>query len=206
MIADSRNPATLCDTARTMTDADGTVMRAGPGDVRSLVDLVNGAYRGDSSREGWTTEADFLGGQRTDEESMRALLEGPDSVVLVMRDDSGVGESRLNACVHLKRQPHGVVYLGMLTVRPRLQNSGVGRQLLAAAEGYAQQALSARVIEMTVINVRDALIAWYERRGYVRTGEERPFPYGDARFGLPLREDLKFVVLQRDLKFWRHSR
>jgi ribosomal protein S18 acetylase RimI-like enzyme len=182
-------------------DSASTVIPAGPDDIAALVQLVNGAYRGELSRGGWTTEADFLGGQRTDPESMRTLLEEPGSVVLLMRRPAAepTASGQLQACVHLQSKPGAVVYLGMLTVRPDLQAAGIGRQLLAAAEAYARRTLAARRIEMTVINVRDELIAWYERRGYVRTGEQRPFPYGDERFGRPLRADLCFVVLQREL-------
>lgn len=193
-------------------DSSASVVPGEPDDIAALVELVNGAYRGDMSRGGWTTEADFLGGQRTDLESMRALLEAPGSVVLLMRGAADLtggvqgqagapvqASERLLACVHLQAKPGGVVYLGMLTVRPDLQAAGIGRQLLAAAEAHARRTFAARLIEMTVINLRKELIAWYERRGYVRTGEQRPFPYGDERFGRPLRADLCFVVLQREL-------
>ena len=52
---------------------------------------------------------------------------------------------------------------------------------------------------MTVVHIRDTLIAWYERRGYALTGETRPFPHGDDRFGKPLRDDLSFVVMEKVL-------
>ncbi len=89
-----------------------------------------------------------------------------------------------------------VWYLGSLAVEPGLQNGGLGRELLDAAEGWAA-ARGARRVRMTVVNVRDALMAWYVRRGYRRTGATRPFPYGDDRFGTPLRHDLCFVVLEK---------
>jgi ribosomal protein S18 acetylase RimI-like enzyme len=167
---------------------------AGPADVEALVALVNGAYRGDSGRLGWTTEADLLGGQRADSAGIAELLADPNSVVIVMREGR-----QLAACVHLERLPGGVAYLGMLTVRPDAQRSGLGRQILAAAELHAQRHFGARAVEMTVIEARRELIAWYERRGYRLTGEFRPFPYGDSRFGLPLRDDLRFVVMRRSL-------
>ena len=165
---------------------------AGADDVPAIVRLVNGAYRGVSSRRGWTTEADLLGGQRTDAEKIGEMIAAPGSAVLLLHEPT-----EPCACVHVARQSDEVCYLGMLTVRPDLQGGGVGRQLLAAAESYARQYFGARFMEMTVIDVRRELIAWYERRGYAATGELRPFPYGDARFGVPRVADLRFVVLRR---------
>ena len=89
-------------------------------------------------------------------------------------------------------------YLGMLTVRPDLQAKGTGRTLLAAAEAAAAE-LGARRIRMTVVAIRDSLIAWYQRRGYALTGETRPWPYEDERYGQPRRGDLSFVVLEKAL-------
>jgi GNAT superfamily N-acetyltransferase len=179
-------------------------IEAGPGelfttlareaDVPAVVALVNSAFRGESSRRGWTTEADLLEGQRTDEQAIRALIRAPDSAILLVRGASGP-----SACVHVQTARDGVALLGMLSVRPALQGSLIGRNLLAAAESYARRHFAARVIELTVIDVREELIGWYERRGYLRTPEARPFPYGDERFGIPTRADLKFVVLRREI-------
>ncbi len=116
--------------------------------------------------------------------------------MLLLRGDGP--ESPLLGTVWLEPEGDGAWYLGLLTVRPAMQNRQLGRQLLAAAEQYAQQRGATR-IRMTVVNVRDTLIAWYERRGYTRTGETKPFPYGDERFGTPLRNDLEFVVLEKEL-------
>lgn len=165
-------------------------------DLDAIAALVNSGYRGESSRAGWTTEADFLGGQRTDADALRAdLAARPDAVLLTLRDEPG-GE--LLGSVWLEPQTAGVWYLGMLTVRPDLQARQLGRTLLAEAEAYAASR-GARRVRMSVITVRDTLIAWYERRGYVRTGETLPFPYGNARFGVPLRDDLRFEVLEKSL-------
>jgi ribosomal protein S18 acetylase RimI-like enzyme len=163
-------------------------------DVAALVTLINGAYRGESSRRGWTTEEHLLDGQRTDAEAVTQLLAEPGRVILVLRDAGA-----LLGCVLLEMKADSVCYLGMLTVRPDLQARGLGRQLLEAAERHAQLELGARQVEMTVIDSRTELIAWYERRGYRATGEYRPFPYDDQRFGLPKRTDLRFVVLRRQL-------
>jgi GNAT superfamily N-acetyltransferase len=166
---------------------------AGIADLGSLVRLVESAYRGDDSRAGWTTEANLLGGQRTDPELVRALLVSPHDVVLV----TGEGHELHGCCTVGDRD--GTVGFGMFAVRPGTQGGGLGRALLARAERYARERWGADRIEMTVIAQRAELIAWYERRGYVRTGETRPFPYGDERFGVPLRDDLHFVVLEKPL-------
>ena len=166
------------------------------GDARALVALVNSAYRGDSSRAGWTTEADLLGGQRTDEDALiefigRGETMGDRAMLVHERD------GHLIACVQLERRGQGA-YLGMLTIMPTLQSSGLGKALLASAEDFVVDSWKASKIIMTVIEQRSELIAWYERRGYSRTGETAAFPYGDVRFGEPKRPDLRFVVLARD--------
>lgn len=163
-------------------------------EVPALVELVNSAYRGDSSRQGWTTEADMLGGQRTDALTLGEQLSAAGATLLVAER-----EGRLVGCVYLQRLDASEAYLGMLTVEPRIQAGGIGTVLLTAAESYVTATWSAVALRMTVIAQREALIAWYERRGYARTGETQPFPYGDERFGLPKRDDLYFVVLRKPL-------
>jgi GNAT superfamily N-acetyltransferase len=162
-------------------------------DAVALADFVNSAFRGDSSKAGWTTEADLLDGQRIDADRMLETIVTPGNVILLHELDG-----LLVACVHLQ-QTGGDCYLGMLTVRPTRQGSGLGRQLLEAAERWAVDHWSSRSMYMTVIVQRPELIAWYERRGYRRTGDRKPFPYGDERFGLPRRPDLVFDVLRKPL-------
>ena len=163
-------------------------------DVPAIVGLVESAYRGDASREGWTTEADFLDGRRTDEAGVAPLVGDGDSRIL-LADREGA----LVACAHLERRSEKVAYFGMFSVRPNLQGAGLGNALLAECERIAREEWLCAMMRMTVISVRDELIAWYERRGYRRTGEYKPFPYGDARFGLPKRDDLRFEWLEKAL-------
>jgi ribosomal protein S18 acetylase RimI-like enzyme len=170
-------------------------------DVPALVALVNSAYRGDSSRAGWTTEADLLGGQRIDAQRLTETIATPDNVVLLHEANVVLlheAQGDPIACVHLERTGAGG-YLGMLTIRPTSQGGGLGRRLLEAAERWAVTAWGVQTMDMTVIVQRTELIAWYERRGYRRTGEYQPFPYGDERFGLPRRDDLQFEVLRKSL-------
>ena len=161
-------------------------------DLPALHDLIESAYRGDSAKLGWTHEADLLGGQRTDLDALEAMLADPAQTILILRD----GEE-IDACVALADRGGGLTYIGMFTVAPSRQATGIGRLLLAASEEHAASAFNATRIEMTVIAQRSELIAWYERRGYHLTGERRPFPAADPRFGLPKREDLEFVVLEK---------
>ncbi|WP_159765829.1 GNAT family N-acetyltransferase [Streptomyces sp. HM190] len=176
------------DTATGLTFRDAT-----DADVDVLVALIESAYRGDSSRAGWTTEADILDGQRTDPQGVLEAIKSPGSRLLTVERDGTVV-----ACCQLEhRGDH--VYFGMFAVSPALQGAGLGKTIIAEAERIAVETWAAREMHMTVISVRDDLIAWYERRGYRRTGRMTPFPYGDERFGVPLRDDLRFELLVKEL-------
>jgi GNAT superfamily N-acetyltransferase len=169
-----------------------TFRRASLKDVGAILTLVHSAYRGDSSRQGWTTEADLLEGQRTDEAAVREVIEQLDSLILLaLLEDTLVG------CCQLVRREATGAYFGMFAIRPGLQGNGLGGAVLAEAERTARARWGARSMRMTVIRQRDDLITWYRRRGYEPTRETEPFPYGDERFGIPLRDDLEFVVLEK---------
>lgn len=196
-------------------------------DVRAICALVESAYRGEASLQGWTSEANLLGGQRIDEDMVVELLAADGAQVLLAENDG-----RLVACCELKAPERlgvkslppetepgdhhdpaivgaarlvatiadgGSAYFGMFAVDPTLQGGGVGKFVLAEAERYAHDELGASRMEMTVIEQRPELIAWYERRGYVRTGVLKAFPYGDERFGEPKVDDLRMAVLEKPL-------
>ena len=156
-------------------------------DLPDLHALIESAYRGESARAGWSHEADLLDGKRTQLAELEAMLANPTQHLLLFHD----GE-RPACCVALSEKDGGLVYLGLLTVDPSRQASGLGRMMLAAAEDHARDDLGAGRIEMTVIGLRAELIAWYERRGYAGTGERRPFPVEGY-------EELEFVVLEKSL-------
>ncbi len=169
-------------------------------DHPAIVALVNQAYRGHAHHgqggqtQSWNVETDVIEGERTTLPLLRAdLAAKPHARLMVHRD-----AETLLASVWLEPVGDGDWYLGLLAIRPDLQARGLGRRMLDACEAFAAANGGARVV-MSVVNVREALIAWYERRGYGRTGEIEPYPYGDTRFGRPLRDDLAFVMLAKAL-------
>jgi len=182
-------PAAIGYDLRMQASQSPTFRYAEDADVERVVALVESAYRGPSGERGWTTESALLDGQRTDARSVAELLQQPDCHVLLAEHDG-----RLLASCHVERQGDAA-YFGMFAVDPELQAAGIGKRMLAEAERLARQEWACHDMRMTVIEQRDELIAWYERRGYRRTGEYQPFPYGDERFGIPRRPDLRFVVL-----------
>ena len=160
-------------------------------DAAELSALINSAYRGETSKKGWTTEADLLEGTRTTPKELATIITTPHHYLLkFIRDEKIIGSVLLIA----KKE---VLYLGMLTVSPELQNSGIGKQLLQVAEQLAQQLELSR-IQMTVIGIRKELLAWYMRNGYEDTGVREPFPFGEGDKALTS-EPLDFIVLEKKL-------
>lgn len=162
-------------------------------DRDALIALVTSAYRGDASRAGWTTEADLLDGPRVAPDVLEHDLTRPRSLVLIAER-----EGDLLACAHVC-DDGGAGYFGMFAVDPTRQGGGLGDAVLRECERIAREDWRLPVMRMTVIDVREELIVWYQRRGYRRTGIKKPFPYGDARFGQPKRDDLRFEVLEKTL-------
>jgi GNAT superfamily N-acetyltransferase len=162
-------------------------------DASLVAALVESAYRGDSSRQGWTTEADLLDGRRTDADEVAGLIASTDGAMLLAERD---GE--LLACCYRERRGDEA-YFGMFAVRPGQQGGGIGGAMLDEVERRARQDWGCQLMCMLVIDLRDELIAWYGRRGYRRTGVLSPFPYGDERFGVPRRDDLRFERMEKSL-------
>ena len=169
------------------------VLLADTKDIPALVTLVNSAYRGDASKEGWTTEAHLISGEvRTTPESLAELLEQPGALFLKYEDEN----KQLEGSVFLQKKENKL-YLGMLSVSPRMQAKGIGKELLAAATEHARKN-NCTAIFMRVISARQELIAWYERHGYYATGEKEPFP-SDDRFGRPL-QPIEFAILEKQIQ------
>lgn len=171
-----------------------TYRRATEQDTEAVVDLVQSAYRGDRSRAGWTTEADLIAGQRIDAPMLLEVMQRPRTIVLLAETD------RLVGCCELSAQQDGeAAYFGMFAVRPELQGAGLGDQILRAAEQWAIELWSASTMRLVTIHLRSEVIAWYERRGFRRTGATHRFPYDDDRYGQPLRDDLTLVEFEKSL-------
>jgi ribosomal protein S18 acetylase RimI-like enzyme len=166
---------------------------ARPADADTLAGLIRSAYRGEDSRAGWTSEADLVEGERISASQVQAMISDGGSLMLV-GEDAGV----ILACCQLRNQGAGLAYFGTFAVSPQAQGAGLGRQVMAEAEHQAITAFNANRLEMTVLAPQEALIAYYERRGFRRTGETRPFP-ADPRYARPLRDGLYFVVLEKAL-------
>lgn len=158
-------------------------------DVSFLNILINSAYRGESSKKGWTTEANILEGKRTTEDELLEIILDKKNTILKYSE-----HNQIIGCVLLKEKENEL-YLGMLTVSPDLQNSGVGKKLMREAEVFASD-LGLSKIVMTVISVREELISWYKRHGYVDTGTREPFPVSEV-FSQTSSEPLEFMVLEK---------
>jgi ribosomal protein S18 acetylase RimI-like enzyme len=171
--------------------------KAEPADYVEVIDLANLAYRG---REGavasWNIEKGIVGGQRLDDSLLaEELAAKPDGALLVYREEA---DGPLLGTAWLNPESDSVWSMGLLTVRPELQNQQLGRRLLAEVETYASER-GAKRMRIGVLHVRDTLIAWYERRGYRATGETEPYPSDDSRFGTPLRENLHFLIMEKEI-------
>jgi REP element-mobilizing transposase RayT/ribosomal protein S18 acetylase RimI-like enzyme len=168
-----------------------SILRALPDDAPELSALVNAAYRGDTSRQGWTTEADLIEGTRTDAELLKEVIEKPGSMILKYVEDE-----KIIGCVELRKEGNKL-YLGMLTVNPVIQGKGIGKALLKASEEEARRQ-QCRAIFMNVLTVRKELIDWYIRHGYHDTGSRKPFAFTDPRFGFP-KQPLEFMIMEKEI-------
>ena len=179
---------------------DSGLRLAEPSDAGTLVDLIRSAYRGDASRAGWTSEADLVAGDRTSCEQVSATISELGSMMLVADDGQGIV-----ACCQLQDRGGGVAYFGTFAVSPTAQGAGLGRRVMSEAERQAVRVFGSDRLEITVLAQQELLIGWYERLGFRRTGETRPFP-ADERFARPLRDGLYFAVLEKPLEPWPPGR
>jgi ribosomal protein S18 acetylase RimI-like enzyme len=164
-------------------------------DVPAVVSLISRAFRGRGEDAGWSIKEEYIEGTRITEDLLRdEMAAKPRATVLLWRQ----ADNELLGCIWMEPEENGVWYLGLLAIPPQEQNSGLGRILLRAAEDWAQ-VRGAAEIEMSVVNLRVRLIEWYKRRGYDLTGQTKPFPYGDNRYGIPKRDDLHLVALRKTL-------
>jgi ribosomal protein S18 acetylase RimI-like enzyme len=160
-------------------------------DIPSLTTLINSAYRGETSKKGWTTEAHLLEGKRTTEEELKEIILDPKNTFLKFSEND-----KIIGSVLLVEKGH-LLYVGMLTVSPELQNSGIGKKMLAEAETHAKT-LGLSTLSMTVVSVRSELIAWYKRHGYVETGEREPFPSSEIHINIS-DKPLEFIYLEKKI-------
>ena len=157
--------------------------------VTEITNLVNSAYRGETSKKGWTTEANILEGTRITETELTEILSDSTNTILVYQENK-----KIIGTVLLTNKTTEL-YLGMLTISPELQNTGLGKKLLQAAEDFART-LNLSKITMTVITIREELIAWYNRNGYKDTGNREPFPSNFDNVVLHA-EPLTFMILEK---------
>ena len=175
---------------RAMSLDTPTIRRSTADDLADLHPMVERAYRGDAARLGWTHEADYIEGPRTSVAALAAVIADPNQAILL-----ACGAAGPEGCVQVTDNRDGSAGIGLLSVEPARQASGLGRRLLAAAEAEALHRGAQRV-QMSVVGIRDTLIAYYERRGYRQTGERRPFGYPGVIGGATL----DFVILEKPLK------
>lgn len=160
-------------------------------DIAALEKLINSAYRGETSKLGWTTEASLLQDKRIDLDELTKIINTKTNTILKFTNNNN-----LIGCVLLVDKGDNL-YLGMLSVSPELQNSGIGKALLQKAEEHALS-LNLPKIVMTVISIREELIAWYNRHGFIDSGEREPFPLNGTDAVIS-QEPLEFIVLEKKL-------
>ncbi|HLG38495.1 MAG TPA: GNAT family N-acetyltransferase [Chitinophagaceae bacterium] len=166
------------------------ILQATAEDIPALEALLNSAYRGEEAKKGWTNEADLIEGDiRTDASALHKLMHSPEAIFLKYINEENI----IEGCVFLQKKENRL-YLGMLSVSPLIQAKGIGKQLMTEAEEYARHK-NCTSIFIKVISLRHELVAWYERKGYRKSGETEPFPAQDS-FGRA-RQPLEFVIMER---------
>lgn len=164
---------------------------ANPSDAETIVQLVNRAYWPESDPTGWTHESNWVSGNRVSTEQLEAMMSNPDSFVIIGRK-----EAELVTCVHVEKDGHKT-YICMLAVNPALQGAGAGKQMLAYAENLARDHFNSKKFIMVVVSARSELIAFYQRRGYQKTGTIMDYPLS-AGAGTPRHAELNVELLEKN--------
>lgn len=169
--------------------AEPSLEKASHQHIEALHRLINQAYRG---AEGWTRETHIVSGERISRDAVQSLVESDTSHLFITRN-----KGEISACICVEAQ-HNSAYIGTFAVAPAYQNQGLGRHVLDQAERFARDILGADTLNMVVISQRPELIAYYERRGYQRTGETENYPL-DMNVGTPVIDGLSIEVLKKSV-------
>lgn len=161
-------------------------------DVKAIVDLVNVAYRPAPHLQGWAHESNLVTGDRTSPQQVEKLLTTESWVLLVLLNGEIAG------CAHGKRLGT-TCQIGMFATHPRVQNQGIGHQLLNHAEQFAAKSCNTTSIEISVLTGRPELLAFYERRGYFSEGQPEPYPSGQG-FGVAINTELGVLRLNKSIR------
>jgi hypothetical protein len=162
-------------------------------DADEIKMLVNSVYRGENSKKGWTTEAYFLDGIRITPEKVKEIIDKNNNVILTFTLNN-----KIIGCVHLEEKDD-TCWLGMLSVDVNYQTNGLGKFIIEKSEDYSVNIFECNEMKMKVIGIRDELINYYLRRGYVLTGETEDFNTSKDVFGKPNQTDLCFKILKKQL-------
>jgi len=190
-----------------MTEPQVFLREATLNDVPALEVLLNRCYR---FNEGWTNEADLVGGVRTNQGELESVINDPKQYLFVfpktesgLRDGAETGE--ILGCINVE-MGNNEAHIGMFAVNPELQGNGVGNTMLEAGEVFAARHLNHRkdtqgksspaLIKLFVLDGRPQLQSYYERRGYVATGNTEAFPE-DGNNGTPKKDGLYFLELAK---------
>lgn len=185
---------------------DVTFRFARQADTAPLVDLIERAYRGEETAGSWNSESHLLKGPRTDMVEISTLIAREDSRFLLAEAGGklvgcclvqGLGREPTTPATSTLKIPNAA-YFGMFAIDPTVHGGGLGKLLIAEAERRVQDLWGATQMVMTVINLRTALIQWYERRGYRQTGATLPFPFSETS-GETTR-DFHLIEMRKDLR------
>jgi GNAT superfamily N-acetyltransferase len=122
-------------------------------DATAIVAVINAAFR---PAEGFVFDDD-----RIDLNAVRDLLHK--GAFLLAVDHAAVC-----GCVYVELRADRS-YLGLLSVDPQWQKTGLGAKLMAAAEAHCARAGS-RYMDLQIVSLRKEMYGFYHRWGYTETG------------------------------------